>query len=158
MWFWLASTPEPRNKATPPSATPATVAGVALGGVALFSDQERADYLANWTPRVPIDTAGSQFDWAVERYCRIWPDLTAEMLQVAVVEVMRVLYRYDWGYQAAFRHDPARPGCTASGTGRAGLAARRRVRSVGSDGQHRDETREGSLSGDLGGTPGAAAL
>src|SRR5690606_34430297 len=33
--------------------------------------------------------------------------LSAEMLQLAVVDVMAVVGRYNWGYNAAFRHDPA---------------------------------------------------
>lgn len=84
-----------------------TVAGVVLSGVALYEEQERAAHIDGWTPAVPTDLDGSQFRWAVERYRRIWPELTAEMLHVAVVELMRVKDRYDWGYQAAFRHDPA---------------------------------------------------
>lgn len=80
--------------------------GVVLSGVPLFTPEERADYLAKWTPQVPCDVQGSQFTWAIERYRRIWPDLSPYMLHLAVTELMRVLDRYDWGYQAAFRHDP----------------------------------------------------
>ena len=74
--------------------------GVVLTGIALFSDEQRA---------VPADTDGAQFAWAVERYQRIWPELTPELLHVAVMELLRVKDRYDWAYQAAFRHDPAEP-------------------------------------------------
>lgn len=80
--------------------------GLVLSGVPLFTPEERANYLANWTPQPPYDVNGSQFTWAVERYRRIWPGLTADMLQLAVTELMRVVKRYDWGYRAAFRHDP----------------------------------------------------
>lgn len=83
--------------------------GLVLSGVALLSHEERAQYLRGWTPPVPVDADGSQFTWAVERYRRIWPEITADLLQVAVVEVMRVAERYDWGYRAAFRHDPSAP-------------------------------------------------
>ncbi|GIJ29860.1 hypothetical protein Vqi01_50220 [Micromonospora qiuiae] len=82
---------------------------VVLSGVALFTPEERADFLANWTPQAPYDVEGRQFAWAVERYRRIWPKLTTDMLQLAVTELMRVVDRYDWGYQAAFRHDPGLP-------------------------------------------------
>ncbi len=43
----------------------------------------------------------------VERYRRIWPDVTADMLHIAGTEVLRVADRYSWEYNAAFRHDPA---------------------------------------------------
>ncbi|WP_157962409.1 alpha/beta fold hydrolase [Homoserinimonas sp. OAct 916] len=85
------------------------VSGVSLSGVPLFSDQERADFLANWNPEIPMDGKGAQFDWAVERYRRIWPGLSDEMLHIACVELLRVADRYAWGYQAAFRHNPAEP-------------------------------------------------
>ena len=84
-------------------------AGVVLSGVPLFTDEERADFIGNWTPDAPYDSQGSQFDWAIQRYKRIWPEVTADALHVAVTEVMRVVERYDWGYQAAFRHDPRQP-------------------------------------------------
>ncbi len=83
--------------------------GVVLSGIALLDEAERASYLSGWTPPIPVDADGSQFRWAIERYQRIWPELTPQMLQIAVVEVLRVADRYSWGYQAAFRHDPAVP-------------------------------------------------
>ncbi len=84
-------------------------AALALTGIALLTDEERAEYLAGWTPPVPFDLDGSQFTWAVERYRRIWPDLTTEMLHLAVIELLRTGDRYDWAYRAAFRHDPTEP-------------------------------------------------
>ncbi|WP_235738818.1 alpha/beta fold hydrolase [Nocardioides alcanivorans] len=83
------------------------VRGAVLSGVALYTPDERAEKLASWAPQPQVDLAGSQFDWAVERYNRIWPGLTPAMLQLAVVDVMSVVDRYNWGYNAAFRHDPA---------------------------------------------------
>ncbi|MCA9590666.1 MAG: alpha/beta hydrolase [Myxococcales bacterium] len=88
---------------------PAGVAGVVLSGVALYDEEERAAHIAGWTPKVPADVDGAQFRWVVERYQRIWPDLSSELLHTAAVELLRVKDRYDWGYQAAFRHDPAGP-------------------------------------------------
>jgi pimeloyl-ACP methyl ester carboxylesterase len=83
--------------------------GVVLSGVALLSDEQRAEFIEGWTPGIPADNDGAQFAWAVERYRRIWPELTPELLHVAVVQLLRVKDRYHWGYQAAFRHDPAGP-------------------------------------------------
>ncbi len=85
------------------------VTGVVLSGVALYDDAERAANLANWAPTTSMDIEGGQFEWAVERYRRIWPGLSVEMLHLAVVDAMRVVERYNWGYNAAFRHDPAGP-------------------------------------------------
>lgn len=82
---------------------------VVLSGVALYDDEERAEHLAHWAPDTAQDLQGSQFDWAVERYQRIWPGLDEEMLHLATVEALRVLPRYHWGYRAAFRHDPSGP-------------------------------------------------
>ncbi|WP_165950382.1 alpha/beta hydrolase [Actinomadura sp. GC306] len=83
-------------------------AGLVLSGVPLFDADERADFLANWTPPAPVDGTGSQFAWAVERYLRIWgADVPPDMLHLAVTELMRVAGRYEWGYRAAFRYDPS---------------------------------------------------
>ncbi|NKZ07609.1 alpha/beta fold hydrolase [Actinomadura latina] len=84
------------------------VAGLVLSGVPLFTADERAAFIAGWTPEAPLDDRGSQFGWAVDRYLRGWgPGVPPELLHLAVVEMMRVAGRYDWGYQAAFRYDPA---------------------------------------------------
>jgi pimeloyl-ACP methyl ester carboxylesterase len=85
------------------------VPGVVLSGVPLYGDEERAAHVAGWTPPVPIDLEGSQFRWGVERYHRNWPELTPELLHTAVSQVMRVAERYDWAYQAVFRHDATVP-------------------------------------------------
>jgi pimeloyl-ACP methyl ester carboxylesterase len=83
------------------------VPGVVLSGVPLYDERERAEHVAGWTPPAPIDLDGSQFRWAVERYHRNWPDLTPALLHTAVTQLMRVAPRYDWAYQAVFRHDAA---------------------------------------------------
>ncbi|WP_168221066.1 alpha/beta fold hydrolase [Actinomadura sp. WMMA1423] len=82
--------------------------GLVLSGVPLFDADERAAFLADWTPEAPVDAEGSQFGWAVERFQRTWgPDVPPGMLHLAAVELMRVADRYDWAYRAAFRHDPS---------------------------------------------------
>jgi pimeloyl-ACP methyl ester carboxylesterase len=87
---------------------PGGAAGLVLSGVPLFTEQERAEYLAGWTPAVPDDSPAAPFDWAVARYRRIYgEDAPPAMTHVAVVELLRVAERYDWAYTAAFRHDPA---------------------------------------------------
>jgi pimeloyl-ACP methyl ester carboxylesterase len=87
---------------------PGGAAGLVLSGVPLFTPEERADFLAGWTPQVPLDTPEAPFTWAVERYRRIYgADASPGMVQTAAVELLRVADRYDWAYRAAFRHDPA---------------------------------------------------
>lgn len=89
-------------------SAPGGASGLVLSGVPLFSPQERADFLASWTPQVPTETPEAPFTWAVERYRRIYGDGTpAGQVHLAVVELLRVADRYDWAYRAAFRHDPA---------------------------------------------------
>lgn len=83
------------------------VAGVFLSGVPLFTDEERAQFLESWTPAMPIDGEGSQFDWVVDRYRRIWPGITPRMLHVAATEALRAGEHYDWAYNAAFRYQPS---------------------------------------------------
>ena len=91
------------------------VSGLALTGVALLTEKERADYLAGGRPPCRSTSTGPSSTWAVERYRRIWPDLTTRMLHLAVVELLRTGERYDWAYRAAFRHDPAEPLRSAPG-------------------------------------------
>ncbi|MFS3126880.1 alpha/beta fold hydrolase [Nocardioides sp. Bht2] len=86
---------------------PAQTRGVVASGIALFTPEERAEYLRSWAPQPEIDADASQFAWAIERYRRIWPGLSPQMLHDAVLQVNAVLPRYAWGYHAAFRHDPA---------------------------------------------------
>lgn len=86
---------------------PGGAAGLVLSGVPLFTTEERAEFLRSWTPQVPLDTPDAPFTWGVERYRRIYgEDTPAEMVHLAVTELLRVPDRYDWAYRAAFRHDP----------------------------------------------------
>jgi pimeloyl-ACP methyl ester carboxylesterase len=83
------------------------VKGVVLSGVALLTPEQRAEYLANWTPPIELTADGSQFTWALERYHRIWgADTPPWMLNTAIGDLLSISDRYFWGYQAAFRYDP----------------------------------------------------
>lgn len=83
------------------------VIGVVLTGVALLSDDERARFIRDWTPPIELTTEGAQFEWATQRYHRIWgEDTPAWMLNLAIGDVLSVWDRYSWAYQAAFRYDP----------------------------------------------------
>jgi pimeloyl-ACP methyl ester carboxylesterase len=82
--------------------------GLVLTGIPLYTPEERLRFLADYAPPLVPDEAGSQFAWAIARYRRIWgPDLPADLLHLAVAELMRAGTRYRWGYHAAFRFDPA---------------------------------------------------
>jgi len=90
------------------SALHGGASGLVLTGIPLYTPEERVSFAALYAPPIVIDEAGSQFAWAIERYRRIWgPNLPADLLQIAVVELSRAGERYDWGYLAAFRYDPA---------------------------------------------------
>lgn len=83
------------------------VQGVILSGVALLTENERAQYLDSWTPPIPVSSEGEQFQWALERYHRIWGhDTPGWILNLAINDVLSVWDRYAWGYRAAFRYDP----------------------------------------------------
>jgi len=79
-----------------------------LTGVPLFSEEERADFLANWAPKMTPAADGSHLGWAWERYQRVWGEESPpEMLHLAAVHILAGLHNYDWAYNAAFRYDPA---------------------------------------------------
>lgn len=78
-----------------------------LAGVPLLDPGERDWWLANWTLSVEPRGDGSHLQWAWERYDRIWADDTLVPLKhTAMMQILRVLDRYHWGYSAAFSYDP----------------------------------------------------
>lgn len=88
-------------------AGPDRAAGAVLSGVPLLTEEERATFLAEWAPPIGIDGEGSQYAWAIARYQRIWsPDTAPELLHLAVHDLTLNWSRYNWAYNAAFRHDP----------------------------------------------------
>jgi pimeloyl-ACP methyl ester carboxylesterase len=83
-------------------------AGLVLSGLPLYDADERPRFIRDYTPVMPVDAEGAQFAWAIERYRRIWgPALPADLLHLAVTELMRAGPDYLRGYRAAFRYDPA---------------------------------------------------
>jgi pimeloyl-ACP methyl ester carboxylesterase len=74
----------------------------------LLNEEERATYLAGWSPKMEPDSEGSHLRWAWERYQRVWgADSDASILHLASTQILNVLDRYEWAYNAAFRYDPA---------------------------------------------------
>jgi len=91
-------------------------ASLVLTGVPLFSTLERADFLAHWTPPVPVDSNGSQFSWAVERYRSIYgTDTPAWMLHRAVLDLLNVADRYGWAYVPRSGMTPPPPSPPSTG-------------------------------------------
>lgn len=88
-------------------AGPDRAVAAVLSGVPLLTEEERAKFLAEWAPPIDIDGEGSQYAWATARYRRIWGAETApELLHLAVHDLTLNWSRYNWAYNAAFRHDP----------------------------------------------------
>ncbi len=79
--------------------------GLFLIGVPVYSEQDRADRIANWCPDIEIQSGGEHLMWAWNKYLDLWP--TAPLLDrnMAVIEMLRVLDRYNWAYQQAFKFD-----------------------------------------------------
>jgi len=79
-----------------------------LTGVPLMSEERRQEFLASWSPPMTPSSDGEHLRWAWERYCRIWgADSPASVLNIGVTQILDVLERYEWAYNAAFRYDPA---------------------------------------------------
>lgn len=87
-------------------AGPERVSCVILSGVPLLTPEERADFLANWSPALVLDPEGAYLRWAWERYQRIWGPDDPALNTLAIIQLLEVWDRYNWAYNAAFRHDP----------------------------------------------------
>ncbi len=86
---------------------PGRVTHAVLSGVPLFTEQERAEFLASWAPEKHAEPDGSHLTWAWERYQRIWGvDSPPELLNLGAVHIAANLLHYNSAYNAAFRYDP----------------------------------------------------
>jgi len=79
-----------------------------LSGLALLSPETRASFLADWAPDKAPKADGSHFNDLWEKYIGLW-ESPPELLNLSVTNIASVLDRYNWAYNAAFRHDPAGP-------------------------------------------------
>jgi haloalkane dehalogenase len=88
-------------------ADPGRVTHAVLSGVPLFTDEERAEFLASWAPEKHAEPDGSHLKWAWDRYQRIWgDDSPPELLNLGAVHIAANLLHYNSAYNAAFRYDP----------------------------------------------------
>jgi pimeloyl-ACP methyl ester carboxylesterase len=85
---------------------PDLCSGLFLIGVPVYSDAQRIDRIANWCPDISIDESGKHLIWAWERYQQIWPTAPVGDRNLAVLEMLRVWERYNWGYLQAFAYRP----------------------------------------------------
>lgn len=90
-------------------ADEARVIGAVVSGVPVYTDEERDAFLASWAPEQQVEPDGSHLQWAWDRTRRTWgADVGDELLHAGTVDLLRVLQRYTWAYNASFRH-PALP-------------------------------------------------
>ena len=99
---------------------PERVKRVVIDGVGLYSEEEKADMLANYTPEIMPDHEGTQFNWAWhfvrdQNFFFPWYKRDAEhqrkgeisnpdALNDVVVEVLKSITTYHHAYRAAFRY------------------------------------------------------
>jgi pimeloyl-ACP methyl ester carboxylesterase len=99
---------------------PERVKRVIIDGVGLYSEEEKADMLANYTPEIMPDHEGTQFNWAWhfvrdQNFFFPWYKRDAEhqrkgaidnpnALNDVVVEVLKSIITYHHAYRAAFRY------------------------------------------------------
>ena len=99
---------------------PERVKRVIIDGVGLYSEEEKADMLANYTPEIMLDHEGTQFNWAWhfvrdQNFFFPWYKRDAEhqrkgaidnpnALNDVVVEVLKSITTYHHAYRAAFRY------------------------------------------------------
>ena len=118
---------------------PDRVRRLVFDGIGMFSQEDKADFLANYAPEVHPDQFGQHLVWAWNfvrdqalhfPYFRRTPEFrrteetmpSAEAIQRVVLEVLKGLTTYHKGYRAAFRHPdrerlpliPQRTLCAAS--------------------------------------------
>ena len=77
-----------------------------LSGLVLLSPAERAEFLDGWAPDKSFAPDGSHLGELWERYLGLW-DGPADLVNLSVTNIAAILPRYNWAYNAAFRHDPA---------------------------------------------------
>jgi pimeloyl-ACP methyl ester carboxylesterase len=88
---------------------PERATGAYFSGLPLFTEAERRDYLASWSPETSFDADGTYLNWAWQRYQRIWgAGSPPELLNLGVTQILGKLLTYHHAYNAAFRHDPGK--------------------------------------------------
>lgn len=98
------------------------VTHLTMMGLPAYDEVKRADMLTNWARDIPLARDGSHLAVLWERYATIWKQAPVELHHAAVVAFASVLPRYNWCYNAVFRHDPV-PSLRAVGAARQFIVA-----------------------------------
>lgn len=76
-------------------------------GIPAYTPEKRRARLESWAPALELAADGSHFQYAWDRFRRIWwGEPSLELLTLAVVNMVGNHERYHWAYNAAFRYDP----------------------------------------------------
>lgn len=102
-------------------ARPDRFGRMVLDGIAMFSAQDKRDFLENYAPAVTPDAFGTQFHWAWHfvrdqgwffpyfrrdaEHLRGLAAPDAEALHTTTVEVLKAIRTYHLAYRAAFAHE-----------------------------------------------------
>jgi pimeloyl-ACP methyl ester carboxylesterase len=102
-------------------AHPERVGRMILDGIAMFSPDDKRDFLANYAPSIEPDAFGGQFHWAWHfvrdqgwffpyfrrdvAHLRGVAQPSIEALHNTTVEVLKSIRTYHLAYRAAFAHD-----------------------------------------------------
>lgn len=101
-------------------ARPDRFGRMVLDGIAMFSPDDKQDFLANYAPAIEPDATGAQFHWALNfvrdqgwffpyfrrdaAHTRGATPPGADALHDSVVEVLKSIRTYHYAYRAAFAH------------------------------------------------------
>ncbi len=84
----------------------AQVTHLTMMGLPAYDEAKRAAMLTNWAQDISLAGDGSHLGVLWQRYATIWKEAPLELHHEAVVAFASVLSRYNWCYNAVFRHDP----------------------------------------------------
>ncbi|GHH69245.1 hypothetical protein GCM10017673_19410 [Streptosporangium violaceochromogenes] len=85
-------------------AGPGRVTHAILSGL-LLDRAEREELGASWAPDKRVDAEGGHLRDLWARYLVLW-ERPPDLVNLAVTNIASVFERYNWAYNAAFRHDP----------------------------------------------------
>lgn len=86
---------------------PSRVPHLILGGVPMFTDEQRGNYATTW-PERHVGADGGHLPWAWDRYRATWgQDTPVELLHYAAVETAGNLPGYNAASQASYAYDAA---------------------------------------------------